>query len=143
MANNNFRDFYNDDANVSPAERAKIEFEVELIGKLIEAREAQGLTQKQLAEAAGIKQSAVARLETLKATPQIDTLFSVAVCKNATQCVANSKSCTVCAKLRQTNSVQKHILFFPARRGLDCIFKAVCAFFVRTTSESQKFYRTA
>lgn len=56
MANNNFRDFYNDDANVSPAERAKIEFEVELIGKLIEAREAQGLTQKQLAEAAGIKQ---------------------------------------------------------------------------------------
>ena len=32
MANNNFRDFYNDDANVSPAERAKIEFEVELIG---------------------------------------------------------------------------------------------------------------
>ena len=70
MANNNFRDFYNDDANVSPAERAKIEFEVELIGKLIEAREAQGLTQKQLAEAAGIKQSAVARLETLKATPQ-------------------------------------------------------------------------
>lgn len=75
MANNNFRDFYNDDANVSPAERAKIEFEVELIGKLIEAREAQGLTQKQLAEAAGIKQSAVARLETLKATPQIDTLF--------------------------------------------------------------------
>ena len=32
-----FRDFYNDDSNVSTAERAKIEFEVELIGKLIEA----------------------------------------------------------------------------------------------------------
>jgi DNA-binding XRE family transcriptional regulator len=73
----NFRDFYNDDINVSPAERAKIEFEVELIGKLIEAREARGLTQAQLAEAAGIKQSAVARLETMKATPQIDTLFKV------------------------------------------------------------------
>lgn len=77
MPSKNFRDFYNDDANVSPAERAKIEFEVELIGKLIEAREAQGLTQAQLAEAAGIKQSAVARLETMKATPQIDTLFKV------------------------------------------------------------------
>jgi ribosome-binding protein aMBF1 (putative translation factor) len=76
-ANNKFSDFYNDDANVSPAERAKIEFEVELIGKLIAAREARGLTQKELAEAAGIKQSAVARLETLKATPQIDTLFKV------------------------------------------------------------------
>jgi len=76
-ASNKFSDFYNDDANVSPAERAKIEFEVELIGKLIAAREAKGLTQQQLAEAAGIKQSAVARLETLKATPQIDTLFKV------------------------------------------------------------------
>lgn len=77
MTSNKFSDFYNDDANVSPAERAKIEFEVELIGKLIAAREAKGLTQQQLAEAAGIKQSAVARMETLKATPQIDTLFKV------------------------------------------------------------------
>ena len=77
MASKNFRDFYNDDANVAPAERAQIEFEVELIGKLIEAREAKGLTQAQLAEAAGIKQSAVARLEKMKATPQIDTLFKV------------------------------------------------------------------
>jgi DNA-binding XRE family transcriptional regulator len=77
MPSKNFRDFYNDDGNVSPAERAKIEFEVELIGKLIEAREAKGLTQAQLAEAAGIKQSAVARLETMRATPQIDTLFKV------------------------------------------------------------------
>ena len=77
MPANKFSDFYNDDSNVSPAERAKIEFDVELIGKLIEAREARGLTQRQLAEAAGVKQSAVARLETLKATPQIDTLFKV------------------------------------------------------------------
>ncbi len=72
-----FRDFYNDDHNVSPSERAKIEFEVELIGKLIEAREAKGLTQEQLAKAAGVQQSAIARLESLKATPQIDTLFKI------------------------------------------------------------------
>ena len=73
----NFRDFYNDESNVSASERAKIEFEVELIGKLIEAREIKGFTQAQLAEAAGVKQSAVARMESLKATPQIDTLFKV------------------------------------------------------------------
>ena len=77
MTSNKFCSFYNDDSNLTPAERAKIEFEVELIGKLIAAREAKGLTQEQLAEAAGIKQSAVARLENLKATPQIDTLFKV------------------------------------------------------------------
>lgn len=77
MPSNKFNDFYNDDKNVSPSERAKIEFEVELIGKLIEARETKGLTQEQLAVAAGVKQSAIARLETLKASPQIDTLFKV------------------------------------------------------------------
>jgi len=72
-----FNDYYNDNSNVSPSTRAKIEFEVDLIGKLIEAREANGFTQAQLAEAAGIKQSALARMESLKATPQIDTLFKV------------------------------------------------------------------
>lgn len=77
MVSTRFSDFYQDDANITPAERAKIEFEVELIGKIIAAREAQGLTQEELAQAAGIKQSAVARLEKLKATPQIDTLFKI------------------------------------------------------------------
>jgi hypothetical protein len=32
----NFRAFYHDGANASPAERARIAFEVELIGKLTE-----------------------------------------------------------------------------------------------------------
>lgn len=72
-----FSDFYNDDTNVSPMERAKIEFEVELIGKIIELREKQGLTQQELADISGIKQSSIARLEKLKSTPQIDTLFKI------------------------------------------------------------------
>lgn len=72
-----FRDFYENELNLTPTERAEIEFEVELICKMVEAREAKGLTQKQLAEAAGVKQSAIARLESLKATPQINTLLKV------------------------------------------------------------------
>ena len=40
----NFDDYYFDDNNVSPSLRAKIEFEVDLIGKLIEAREQIGFT---------------------------------------------------------------------------------------------------
>lgn len=79
MAGTGFWDFYNDDVNVSPAERAKIEFQMELIGKLVEARKARGWTQQRLAEAAGLKQSAVARLERMKATPQIDTLFRLLI----------------------------------------------------------------
>ncbi len=72
-----FNDIYNDPAIVPPAQRAKIDFEVALIGKLIAAREAKGLSQKQLAELAGLKQPAIARLESMKTTPQIDTLFKI------------------------------------------------------------------
>ena len=72
-----FDDVWNDPALLDDDERASIEFEVSLIGRLIDAREARGLTQKQLAELAGLKQSAIARLEGMKTTPQIDTLFKV------------------------------------------------------------------
>lgn len=72
-----FDDIWNDPALLDEDEKASIEFEVGLIGCLIEAREAKGLTQKELAEQAGLKQSAIARLESMKATPQIDTLFKI------------------------------------------------------------------
>ncbi len=72
-----FNDVWNDSAFMSEDERARIEFEVSLIGKLIEARESRGVTQKELAEMTGLKQSAIARLESMKATPQIDTLFKL------------------------------------------------------------------
>lgn len=70
-------DILNDESRVSPAERAQIEFETALIGKLIEAREQQGLSQRDLAEISGVKQPAIARLESMRSTPQIDTLFKV------------------------------------------------------------------
>jgi len=72
-----FSDLYNDPAYIDPAEKAKNDFEVALIGKMIEAREQKGLSQKELADLAGLKQPAIARLESMKATPQIDTLFKV------------------------------------------------------------------
>ena len=70
-------DYINDETRVSPAERERINFEAALIGKLIEAREEKGLSQRELAEISGVKQPAIARLESMKATPQIDTLFKV------------------------------------------------------------------
>lgn len=70
-------DYLNDESRVSKSEKAQIEFEAELIGKLIEAREMKGLSQRDLAEMSGVKQPAIARLESMRATPQIDTLFKV------------------------------------------------------------------
>ena len=72
-----FNDLYNDSDFLSDSERAEIEFQVALIGKLIEAREQCGMSQKQLADLTGLKQPAIARLENLKAIPKIDTLFKL------------------------------------------------------------------
>lgn len=77
MRINTFEEYLNDDTRVSQAERERIKFEVALIGKMIEAREAKGLSQKQLAEISGVKQPAIARLESMRATPQIDTLLKL------------------------------------------------------------------
>lgn len=42
----NFNDLWNDSSFISEDQRNKIDFEVALIGKLIEARESKGLSQK-------------------------------------------------------------------------------------------------
>ncbi|MFI3237796.1 MAG: helix-turn-helix transcriptional regulator [Lachnospiraceae bacterium] len=72
-----FSDYMNDEHKVSKSEKAQIEFEAALIGKLIEAREIKGLSQRDLAKISGVKQPAIARLESMKSTPQIDTLFKI------------------------------------------------------------------
>lgn len=74
---NSFDDYMADETRVSPGEREKINFEVSLIGKMIEAREAKGMSQRELAELSGVKQPAIARIESMKTTPQIDTLLKV------------------------------------------------------------------
>lgn len=49
-----------------------------IIDQLIEQRHSKGMTQKDLAKAASLTQSVIARLESKKATPQLDTLLKVA-----------------------------------------------------------------
>ena len=70
-------EMFNDDKIVSSEEREQINFQVSLIGKMIEAREKKGLSQRDLAELSGVKQPAIARLESMKSTPQIDTLLKI------------------------------------------------------------------
>lgn len=72
-----FDEMFNDDEIIKPVERERINFEVELIGKMIEARERKGLSQRELAELSGVKQPAIARLESMRSTPKIDTLFKI------------------------------------------------------------------
>lgn len=49
-----------------------------IIDRLIEQRHIRGMTQKELAEASSLTQSVIARLESKKVMPQLDTLLKVA-----------------------------------------------------------------
>lgn len=49
-----------------------------LIDQLIEERHICGMTQKNVAEAVGLTQPVIARLESKKATPRLDTLLMIA-----------------------------------------------------------------
>lgn len=49
-----------------------------LIDQLIAERHRQGMTQRQLAQEAQLTQSVIARFESKKAIPQLDTLLKVA-----------------------------------------------------------------
>ncbi len=58
-------------------EIAESDVRVKIISKLIEARDAQGLSQRALAEKAGIKQPVLARLESSTVNPQLSTLIKL------------------------------------------------------------------
>ena len=74
-----FDDTWNDPNFLTPIDREIIDFKVQLFGTLLEAREAEGLTQAQLAEMAHITQPEIARLEKPDANPKIDTLLRATV----------------------------------------------------------------
>lgn len=69
--------------NLKNDETAKLVIEssektIEIIQKLINERRRLGLSQRELAEKCGMKQSALARIETFSVTPQINTLIKIA-----------------------------------------------------------------
>lgn len=46
---------------------------------MIKAREEKGLSQRDLAKLCGVKQPAIARIESMKSIPQLDTLLKVLI----------------------------------------------------------------
>lgn len=72
-----FDDYMSDENRIAPSKRERILYEASLIGKMVAAREKSGLSQRDLARLSGVKQPAIARMESLRAVPQIDTLLKV------------------------------------------------------------------
>lgn len=63
----------------TPVEIEENNLQAKLICALIDARQAEGISQRDLEELSGITQSAIARLEKGKSSPTLDTLFKVLV----------------------------------------------------------------
>lgn len=74
---NTFADYMEDESRVSQYEKEQINFHAMLITKIIEAREQKGWSQRDLAAQCGVKQPVIARMERMKTSPQIDTLFKI------------------------------------------------------------------
>ena len=70
-----FDEYY--EKNVSKEDKHDIEFEVELIEKLIEIRNNKRYTQRKLAEICNVKQPQIAKIESFKCSPQVDTLIKL------------------------------------------------------------------
>ena len=61
----------------TPEEIAESNLRVALIGELVKARKARGLSQKQLEELTGVKQPVIARMENGSTTPNLSTILKV------------------------------------------------------------------
>jgi len=58
-------------------ERAETDIKVALLGEIINARQAGGLTQKELEAASGVKQPVIARMERGSTDPQLSTIIKI------------------------------------------------------------------
>lgn len=63
----------------TPEEIAASDLRVAIIGELIKARQAQGISQKKLEELSGVKQPVIARLERGASSPTLATVMKLLV----------------------------------------------------------------
>ncbi|NBD28380.1 helix-turn-helix domain-containing protein [Paenibacillus glycinis] len=65
-------------SSIPESEKYVLEFTAYLVSKLIQRRRDLGLTQEGLADLTGLKQSAIARIESARVVPKIDTIQTLA-----------------------------------------------------------------
>ncbi len=63
--------------NITPEQEAEIQLEMDLIEATIEARKKSNLSQRDLSKKTGIKQPAIARIESRSRSPQATTLIKL------------------------------------------------------------------
>ena len=66
-----------DKEHFTPEEIAESDLRAALITAMIQARQEQGLSQRELEELSGVKQPQIARMESGETNPQLDTVLKV------------------------------------------------------------------
>ena len=72
----NWKDFRKT-LNLTPEEEEIISLEKSVINAIVDAREENGLTQKQLSELCGVQQPVIARIERAVHSPQINSIIKI------------------------------------------------------------------
>ncbi|MBO0603524.1 helix-turn-helix domain-containing protein [Sporosarcina sp. E16_3] len=72
-------DIKNEIRSISNSEMMQIELVADLVDEIRDTRKSLGLTQRDLAEKTGLKQSAIARMESGGVIPRLDTVLRVAL----------------------------------------------------------------
>lgn len=70
-------DEFEKELNITPEEEIEIQLEMDIIKATIEARKKSGLTQRELAKKANVKQPVIARLESRARSPRVSTLMKI------------------------------------------------------------------
>lgn len=74
---NDYKNFVKNEDSTAKQDIEEMEELAEIVGAIIEKRNSLGLSQRELADICGIPQSSVARIETFKTIPKIDTLLKI------------------------------------------------------------------
>ena len=74
----NWKEF-REELELTPEEECVIELEKDLIRTMVQIREAQGLSQAELARKGNVKQPVIARMEKDVHSPQVDSLLKILV----------------------------------------------------------------
>ena len=74
---NDYKKYVKNIDQASKEEMENIEIMASIIGSIIEERNTLGISQRDLARLCGMPQSSVARIESYRTTPSIDTLLKV------------------------------------------------------------------
>lgn len=81
-----------DREHFTPEEIAESDLHAALITALVEARQEQGISQRQLEELSGVKQPQIARMEKGDSNPQLDTLLKVLAAMGKTLAIVPIKA---------------------------------------------------